>query len=147
MVDREAVFKYGRLIFFFQFYRKDDCFIALLFPAISLLLLAYTNRYLTLAGLIRDLCSRQNSKSDENIIDQIKNLRKRIYLIKNMQLIGVISFSLCVVTMLLLFLKLILLGEITFALSLITLLLSLGLSIKEISMSVGALEIQLNSCE
>jgi Protein of unknown function (DUF2721) len=120
---------------------------ALLFPAISLLLLAYTNRYLTLAGLIRDLCNRQNSTSDEHIIGQIKNLRQRIYLIRNMQLMGVISFFLCVVTMLLLFLELVLPGEVTFASSLISLLISLGLSIKEISMSIGALEIQLDSCE
>jgi len=120
---------------------------ALLFPAISLLLLAYTNRYLTLAGLIRDLCNRRNSKSDKNVVNQIDNLRKRIYLIKNMQMIGVSSFFLCVVTMLLIFLGLILPGEITFAASLISLLVSLGLSIKEISMSVGALEIQLNNCE
>ena len=120
---------------------------ALLFPAISLLLLAYTNRYLTLAGLIRDLCNRQNSNSDEYIVGQIKNLRKRIYLIRNMQMVGVTSFFLCVVTMLLLFLGLVLPGEITFATSLISLLISLRLSIKEIGISVGALEIQLNSCE
>lgn len=120
---------------------------ALLFPAISLLLLAYTNRYLTLAGLIRDLCDKKNSKSDTLITGQIKNLRKRIYLIRNMQLFGVVSFFLCVVTMLLLFLKLTLPGEITFTLSLTTLLISLAISIKEISISIGALEIQLDSCE
>lgn len=119
---------------------------ALLFPAISLLLLAYTNRYLTLAGLIRDLCSRNNSKTDTNVTGQIMNLRKRIYLIRNMQMMGVISFFLCVVTMLLLFLKLIFPGEWTFAASLVCLLISLGLSLKEISMSIGALEIQLDSC-
>lgn len=119
---------------------------ALLFPAISLLLLAYTNRYLTLAGLIRDLCDRKNSKSDTLILGQIKNLRKRIYLIRNMQLFGVVSFFLCVVTMLLLFLQLGLPGEITFTLSLASLLISLALSIREISISIGALEIQLDSC-
>jgi len=120
---------------------------ALLFPAISLLLLAYTNRYLTLAGLIRDLCDRQLNNSDGFIVGQIKNLRQRIYLIRNMQLFGVVSFFLCVVTMLLLFLGQTLPGEITFASSLGCLLVSLGMSIKEISISVGALEIQLNSCE
>lgn len=119
---------------------------ALLFPAISLLLLAYTNRYLTLAGLIRDLCDRQKKQSDEFFAGQIKNLRSRIYLIRNMQLVGVISFFLCVITMLLLFLGQSLPGEITFAASLISLLISLGLSIREISISVGALDIQLDSC-
>jgi hypothetical protein len=120
---------------------------ALLFPAISLLLLAYTNRYLTIAGLIRDLCNRNQKKTQGNISGQIQNLRKRIYLIRNMQLLGVISFFLCVTTMLLLFLGRILPGEITFTASLISLLISLALSIREISISVGALDIELNSCE
>jgi hypothetical protein len=120
---------------------------ALLFPAISLLLLAYTNRYLTLAGLIRNLCDRQQQDSEDFIIGQIRNLRKRIYLIRNMQIFGVISFFLCVTTMLLLFFGQILLGEITFTASLIGLMISLGMSIKEISMSVGALDLQLHSCE
>lgn len=120
---------------------------ALLFPAISLLLLAYTNRYLTLAGLIRDLSDRKQKKTDDFITGQIRNLRKRIYMIRNMQLFGVVSFFLCVVTMLFLFLGQILPGEITFTASLISLLISLALSIREISISVGALDIQLNSCE
>ncbi|MDC7232000.1 MAG: DUF2721 domain-containing protein [Spirochaetales bacterium] len=117
---------------------------ALLFPAISLLLLAYTNRYLTLAGLIRDLCKRQ--KSEDYIEGQIKNLRKRIYMIRNMQILGVSAFFLCVVSMLMLFLSLTTAGEFSFAASLVCLLLSLGLSLREISISVGALDLQMNSC-
>lgn len=120
---------------------------ALLFPAISLLLLAYTNRYLTLAGLIRELCDRHNKSSEEFLVDQIENLRKRVYLIRNMQIFGTVAFFLCVGTMLLLFFDLLIPGEISFALSLICLLVSLGMSIREISMSVGALDIQLYSCE
>ncbi len=118
---------------------------ALLFPAISLLLLAYTNRYLTLAGLIRDLCNRQNR--DNFISGQIENLRTRIYLIRNMQILGVSAFFLCVLSMLFLFFTLTLVGEICFAASLISLLLSLTLSLREISISVGALNLQLHSCE
>lgn len=118
---------------------------ALLFPAISLLLLAYTNRYLTLAGLIRDLHSRQQKEKGENIPGQIDNLRTRIYMIRNMQLIGVMSFFLCVATMLLLFLEFTVAGEITFAASLLCLLVSLGLSIAEIGISVKALDLQLDS--
>ena len=120
---------------------------ALLFPAISLLLLAYTNRYLTLAGLIRDLCDRQRKRADENLIGQIENLRRRIYMIRNMQIFGVISFFLCVATMLLLFFRLSLPGEICFTASLLSLLISLGISIREISLSVVALDLQLHSCE
>ena len=120
---------------------------AMLFPAISLLMLAYTNRYLTLAGLIRDLCDRRNRSSEDFIMDQIANMRRRIYLIRNMQIVGAISFFLCVVAMLLLFLGLEIPGEITFAVSLVTLLISLATSVYEISISVGALDIQLHSCE
>lgn len=120
---------------------------ALLFPAISLLLLAYTNRYLTIAGLIRDLHARKSLERRESLELQLKNLRTRIYLIRSMQIFGVTAFFLCVVTMLLIFLKLTGPGEITFAVSLVCLLISLGLSIREVSMSIGALEILLNDCD
>ena len=119
---------------------------ALLFPAISLLLLAYTNRYLTLAGLIRDLYSRNEERSSSLFTDQIANLRKRIGIIKNMQILGVLSFFFCVLTMLLLFIDQATAGELTFGISLGLLLLSLGLSIYEITISVGALNILLDNC-
>jgi hypothetical protein len=119
---------------------------ALLFPAISLLLLAYTNRYLTIAGLIRNLFSEKEESSSRVYTEQIANLRKRINIIKNMQLLGVLSFFCCVLTMLLLFLGMVLAGEITFGISLALLLLSLGLSTYEITISVGALNILLDSC-
>jgi len=118
---------------------------ALLFPAISLLLLAYTNRYLTLAGLIRDLNGRRDGEPKENIEGQIANLRKRIYMIRNMQLAGVISFFLCVATMLLLFLNQVTAGEVFFTASLLCLLLSLALSIAEIKISIKALDLQMKS--
>jgi hypothetical protein len=119
---------------------------ALLFPAISLLLLAFTNRYLTLAGLVRDLHARIGSDNRRSLEGQIANLRRRIYIIRNMQIFGVGSFFLCVVSMLALFLGLPLAGKISFAASLLTLLVSLGLSLREIGMSVGALKIQLDDC-
>ncbi len=119
---------------------------ALLFPAISLLLLAYTNRYLTLAGLIRDLYSRYEENRSSLFSDQISNLRKRINIIKNMQILGVLSFFCCVLTMLLIFLGLTFAGEIIFGISLALLLVSLALSVYEIMISIGALNILLDSC-
>jgi hypothetical protein len=80
-------------------------------------------------------------------MDQIANLRKRIQIIKNMQIIGVLSFFCCVLTMLLLFLNSLIAGEITFGISLLLLLLSLSLSIYEITISVGALNILLDDVE
>ena len=72
---------------------------ALLFPAVSLLLLAYTNRFLALAALIRSLYDRWRESPDEKIVEQIGNLRRRLKMIRNMQFFGVFSMLLCVVSM------------------------------------------------
>jgi len=119
---------------------------ALLFPAISLLLLAYTNRYLALATLVRDLHDRYKKFPDKQLTGQILNLRRRIKIIRNMQLLGVLSFFFCVATMLVLFLELILAGEALFAVSLTLLLVSLALSIAELRISADALDLQLDDC-
>lgn len=120
---------------------------ALLFPAISLLLLAYTNRFLVLAQLVRELHARYKKEPDEIILKQIDSLRIRISLIKNMQFLGVSSFFCCVFCMLLLFFKKYLLGEIVFGASLLLLLASLALSIREIQISVDALNLHLSDLE
>ena len=120
---------------------------ALLFPARSLLLLAYTNRFLTLASLIRKL--HEDYKRDPKAIiwGQIKNLRLRVKLIRNMQAMGVLSLLLCVVTMFLIFTGQSLAGIYVFGLSLILLIGSLTLSVVEIQLSIGALNIQLSELE
>ena len=120
---------------------------ALLFPAISLLLLAYTNRFLAIANLIRSLHGGNAGALDKRTKAQIQNLRKRLGLIKNMQLMGIGSLFLCVLCMFLLFGDYILAGKIIFAISLVMLLISLGLSIVEIQISVKALNIQLEDLE
>lgn len=119
----------------------------LLFSAISLLLLAYTNRFLTLAGLIRNLHTHYRESGDKRAKDQIENLRKRVTLIKHMQLQGIGSLFLCVFCMALLFGGYIFAGNILFGISLVMLLISLGLSIVEIQISVKALNIQLHDLE
>ena len=116
---------------------------ALLFPAISLLLLAYTNRFLAIAALIRNLHSKNEREPQKNISEQIKNLRARVLLIRNMQVFGVISLLLCVVCMFVLFAGNILLGKWIFGISLILLIISLALSVIEVQISVRALNIQL----
>lgn len=120
---------------------------ALLFPAISLLLLAYTNRFLTIAGLIRKLHEQHKSAPAPVISGQIVNLRKRLTMIKNMQLHGVGSLFLCVLCMFLLFAGEMMAGKVIFAISLLMLLYSLWLSIREIYISVNALDIQLSELE
>lgn len=120
---------------------------ALLFPAISLLLLAYTNRFLTLGALIRSLYAEWRDNGDHVLFGQLQSLRKRVVLIRNMQTLGILSLLLCVLAMFVFYLELVLLGEIIFALSLILLMISLGLSIYEIQISVQALDLQLNDLE
>jgi len=120
---------------------------ALLFPAISLLLLAYTNRFLTIATLIRSLHSKYKEEPDELIWGQIKNLRLRVKLIRNMQGLGVLSLLLCVVCMFVIFAGNIPLAEMIFGISLILLIASLAVSAWEIQISVKALNIQLSDIE
>jgi hypothetical protein len=120
---------------------------ALLFPAISLLLLAYTNRFLTLASLIRELHRSYKNNPEEIIIAQISNLRYRMELIRNMQIFGVSSFFGCVLCMLTLFTGLVLISKILFGASLVLLMLSLALSLREVQISVHALNYRLSDLE
>ena len=100
---------------------------ALLFPAISLLLLAYTSRFLALASLIRDLHSRYDSNNqDPRITGQLENLRYRIAIIRNMQIFGVASFFFCVLCMFLIFAGFDLYAAWVFGASLVLLLVSLA---------------------
>jgi len=120
---------------------------ALLFPAISLLLLAYTNRFLTISGLIRSLYSKYKENPESVLLDQIQNLRNRVYLIKNMQLYGIFSLLLSVVCMFLLFSGQLFWGKVTLAIALILLMISLMYTIREIQISVDALDIQISDME
>jgi len=120
---------------------------ALLFPAISLLMLAYTNRFLTLATIVRNLYDRYKSERDENLIGQIDNLRYRVYLIRNMQIFGVLSLLMCVVSMFTLFAGWILVGQLSFAIALILMIISMLISLRELQISVGALDLLLTDLE
>ena len=117
---------------------------ALLFPAISLLLLAYTNRFLAIATLIRGLHAQYKKEQNRLIFGQIKNLKLRLNLIKNMQTLGISSLFLCVLCMFLIYAEFVFFGKMIFGISLIMLMISLALSIWEILISVKALNIQLS---
>ena len=117
---------------------------ALLFPAISLLLLAFTNRFLALATLIRDLQARYQDTHEQAVMQQIENLRRRVVLIRNMQVLGVTSLFLCVFCMLVLLAGWVIPAQGLFVVSLMLMMLSLALSVREIQISVDALNIQLS---
>lgn len=120
---------------------------ALFFPAISLLLLAYTNRFLVLANLIRELHARYKKEPDEIIYRQIGNLRHRVILIKYMQAAGVASLLVCVVCMFVLFQGWLAAGEWLFGFSMVLMVISLALSLWEIWISVDALNLRLSDLE
>ena len=119
----------------------------LLFPAISLLMLAYTNRFLTLATIIRTLYDRYHTSREENLLGQIANLRYRIILIRNMQIYGVLSLVFCVVSMFALFAGWITGGQWSFAIAMILMIVSLGISLRELQVSGGALDLLLRDME
>ena len=120
---------------------------ALLFPTVSLLMLAYTNRFLTLATIIRNLYDRYSNQKNQNLLGQIANLRYRVYLIRNMQIFGVLSLLFCVVSMFALFAGWVLAGQWSFAIALILMIVSMLISLRELQISVGALDLLLTDLE
>lgn len=116
---------------------------ALLFSATSLILLAYTNRFLTIAQIVRGLKKNYDDNRNKNILLEIKNLNLRLTLIRYMQLFGVMCLFLSVFAMLLLYIGQDSIGIYLFGASLLSLLISLGISFWEISISVNALRVHL----
>ena len=120
---------------------------ALLFPAISLTMLAYNARYLAIAALIRQLHQKYQETGSKSIGLQVKQLRTRLSIIKNMQATAIFSFLLAVVTMSLIYVELSFWANLVFSLSLLALMISLVLSFIEVQLSTKALSIQLKDIE
>lgn len=122
---------------------------ALLFPAISLLLLAYTNRFLALANLVRKLHDEyvKGDKSSTVRLKQIKNLKLRLNMVRYMQAMGVFSFLCCVISMYGVYMQWIEAVKYIFAISLLSLLASLIISLAEIAQSTKALKLELSDIE
>lgn len=120
---------------------------ALFFPAISLLLVAYTNRFVALSKRIRTLHALYLQLEDAMVAEQIVVLRRRVFLIRNMQLCGVAALFCCVLCITLLFVGALLAGKIIFGLTLALMLASLALAFQEILISVHALNLELRLME
>ncbi len=120
---------------------------ALLFSAITLLMLAYTNRFLAIAALVRQFVGLYDEKKEERLLGQIANFRLRLTIMKYTQFFGVLSFFFCVLCMTLVFFSYIVAGEIVFGISLLLLMASLALSLWEIFISVDALKLELRHVE
>jgi hypothetical protein len=120
---------------------------ALLFSSISLIMLAYTNRFLAYANVIRNLHTAYKNDPNKIIKAQIVNLRKRLYLTRSMQIFGITSLLLCVLSMFFIYVKQEFIAVWIFGLALILLIISLSLLIWEIQISVKALELHLEDIE
>jgi len=120
---------------------------ALLFPAISLLLVAFTNRFLVTAQLIRQLHAKYETGAKDVVLRQISNLRTRIMLIRRMQVMGVSAFILCALSMFLIFIDLQMIAQVVFGSSIFLLVMALLVSLYEISISTKAIEIEIEDME
>ena len=116
---------------------------SLLFSAISLILLAYTNRFLSYASVGRALKEKHQQTHDPKDIAQIANLRKRLYLTRSMQILGILSLLLCVIAMFFIYVSWQIFAAWIFGIALLLLAASLCVCIWEINISVKALEIHL----
>lgn len=116
---------------------------SLLFSAISLILLAYTNRFIPYAGVVRALKENHKKDPDPNNLKQIANLKQRLYLIRAMQILGILSLFFCVIAMFFVYVSWQIPAAWIFGIALILLAASLGVCVWEINISVKALEIHL----
>lgn len=120
---------------------------ALLFSAISLIMLAYTNRFLAYAAIVRSLKAQFLEKMDDSILEQIYNLKLRLQLTRNMQILGISSLLLCVLSMFLIYIEFQTFATWVFGLALLLLIFSLSLLIREIQISTNALALYLQDIE
>ena len=120
---------------------------ALLFSAISLIMLAYTNRFLAYAAVIRNLHDIYLQKKQKSLLRQIKNLKLRLNLTRWMQIFGISSLLFCVLTMFLIYVKQQMIAVYLFGFALILLIISLALLIKEIQISAQALQYHIADIE
>jgi hypothetical protein len=122
---------------------------ALLFPAVSLVLLAYTNRFLALSNRVRSLHDKYliNPTPNKSIHQQIKNLQYRLKLIKNMQTFGVLTFITSIFCIFFIYINQMVVANVFFALGLLSFTISLFLSLLEIRLSNKAIEIELSDME
>ena len=120
---------------------------ALLFPAISLSMLAYNARYLAIAALIRQLHKQYKETGSKFLGLQVRQLQKRLNIIKNMQAVAILSFLFSAITMFLIYVGFTFWANLVFGISLLALVLSLVLSLIEVQLSTKALGIQLHDME
>lgn len=120
---------------------------SILFSAISLIMLAYTNRFLSYAQLVRTLHSEHLRQPSEGLSMQLANLRKRLYLTRAMQGLGIGSLIFCLLSTIMIYVDWQMTGVWLFGIALLLLVVSLVVSMIEIMISTKALELQINQAD
>lgn len=118
---------------------------SIMFSAVSLVMIAYTNRFLTYTQVIRTLAADYAANPSEKQVRQIENLRTRLHMIRLMQILGITSLFLCVISTFLIYIGLQMAAAWIFGIALLSMIISLAISIAEIQISVKALDIQLDN--
>ncbi len=118
-----------------------------LFPAVTVMLLVYTNRFISISNLIRDLKKQYDSEPSESIILQIQSLRRRVLLMRNMQWLAVLTLFLSVISIFCIFESRPELAKKIFVVGMASLIASLFLSLREIHLSINAIDIEMKSIE
>ena len=116
---------------------------ALVFPALTVLMLAYTNRFIAISKRVRALHTEHKENPTDRIYAQIQLLKKRLIYIRNMQTLAIVGFLINLVSMFFILLAIKTIGGILFAFSLAFITGSLVVSLYEIHISVNAMSIQL----
>ncbi|MEZ0608369.1 DUF2721 domain-containing protein [Fibrella sp. WM1] len=120
---------------------------ALLFSTVSLLMIAFTNRFLAISSLIRDLHEKFRTNPETVYVQQIKSLHKRLRLIRNIQILAVLSLLVSAVCMFVIYKGSQVLASYLFGLALLLQIAALVISVWEISISINALQIELSDME
>jgi hypothetical protein len=115
---------------------------ALIFPAISLLFLAYTNRFLGLTAVARKMLAAHLAEAQPHWEVQLINIRRRLHLIRQMQMMGLGSIILAALSMGALVNAFERLGQGLFVCSLVCFIGSMGICVHEIKLSIDAIEVE-----
>ena len=119
--------------------------VGLLFPTISVVLLAQTNRFMSLASVARDLVARYRSGPNPSIRNQVVSLQQRIWLVRWTQGFGVLALLINSCSAFSLFLESLSMARNLFVAAMCCMVLSLLISLREIQLSVRAIDIELNT--
>jgi hypothetical protein len=115
---------------------------ALVVPAISLLFLAYTNRFLGLTAVARHILKEHMLAPQPHWEVQLINIRRRLHLIRQMQLAGLASIILAALSMGAVVNGFDKLGQGIFVASLACFIGSMGICVHEIKLSIDAIEVE-----